>query len=175
MNDAQSLQDLLDLAMARHQVGSGRRLADVAKEHGFAVTHTTINAIRGRTYKSRPSDETLRAIAWLASVPDAVAFSAAGLVVPGPPFADELPPGVDTLSPKARRAVIELLRVLIDEERVRTGSAEVASSGPVPVLRRTRAGSRAGVALAARRGAPAHGHDGVTGEASQDPGGAEPA
>lgn len=63
-----------------------------------------------------PKEETLRALADLAGVSVETAFHAAGLPVPGPPLADELPPGSDNLSPKSRAAVIQMLRVLIDLE-----------------------------------------------------------
>ncbi len=162
MNEPQTLQGLLDVAMSTRGVTSGRRLAELAQSQGYPVTHTTVNAIRNRTYKSRPSDETLRAVAWLAGVPEAEAFAAAGVAVPGPPFADELPPGVDTLSPKARRAVIELLRVLVEEERARA-AATLTTQGPVE--------HRGQVALAARPGVPAHRPDAVSGEGTQAPAG----
>lgn len=116
MNASKNLQELLDDALVVQGLTSGRRLAEVAQAAGFVLTHTTVNAIRSGAYKSRPSEETLRAIAWLAGVSEAEAFTAAGLPVPGPPLADELPPGVDQLTAKARRVVIELLRVLVDTE-----------------------------------------------------------
>lgn len=126
VNEPRSLQELLDLAMQKRGVKSGRRLAQVAQDHGLVLTHTTVNALKAGTYKSRPTDETVRAIAWLAGVSDAVAFTAAGLRVPGPPFADELPPGVDILPPKKRKAVIELLRVLIEDEEVMANAQHAA-------------------------------------------------
>ena len=115
MNDPQTLRDLV-LEAKQKRGASVRQLAFAAQEHGFKVTGTTLNGIAAGTYKSEPREVTVRAIAWLAGVSVEDAFTAAGLPVPGPPFADELPPGVDKLSPKARRAVIELLRVLVDEE-----------------------------------------------------------
>lgn len=113
MNEPQTLRDLVELAVQRHQT-SGRQLAFLAQRAGHRVTVTTINHLRAGTYKSTPSAETLKAIAWLAGVPDEVAFMAAGQPAPGPPFADELPPGIDNLPPKARKALIEMARVLID-------------------------------------------------------------
>lgn len=115
MNDPQTLQDLV-LEAKRTRDTSVRQLAIAAKEHGFKITYTTLHGISAGTYKSTAREETVRAIAWLAGVSVEEAFTAAGLPVPGPPFADELPPGVDKLSPKARRAVIELLRVLVEQE-----------------------------------------------------------
>ena len=113
MNEPQSLRDLIDLAVTRHQT-SVRQLGTIAKSHGHKVVYTTLGNIRNGTYKSTPSDETIRAIAWLAGVNDEVAFMAAGQPVPGPPFAEELPPGVDNLPAKARKAAIDMLRVLVD-------------------------------------------------------------
>lgn len=116
MNEPRSLMDLALLARDRHGGSSARRLASLAQEHGFTLTYTTYAQILNGTYKSMPQDVTLRALAWLAGVSEAEAFTAAGRRVPGPPLADELPPGVDNLSPKARRAVIDLLRVLVEAE-----------------------------------------------------------
>ncbi len=80
--------------------------------------HTTINAIRNGTYKSEPSSDTIRAIAWLAGVSEATAFALAGRPAPGVPFKDELPDGVDQLSPKRRRIAVEMLRALIEAEQL---------------------------------------------------------
>lgn len=110
-----TLQSLL-LAAKRDRQASGRQLAALAQKHGFRVVGTTLNALIAGTYKSTPSDETVRAVAWLAGVTESEAFAAAGLPIPGPPLSDELPPGVDVLSPKARRVVVELLRVLVEQE-----------------------------------------------------------
>jgi hypothetical protein len=174
VNDPQTLQALLDAAMARRQVTSGRQLADLAKANGYALSHATVNLIRSGSHQRRPSEGTVRAIGWLAGVSEREAFAAAGLPVPGPPFADELPPGVDSLSPKARRAVIELLRVLVDEER--DGDAEHAA--PTKTARSaTAAGgpSKDEMGLAAMAGTPAYAERDATGEHSQDPGHDDPA
>ncbi|WP_422934950.1 hypothetical protein [Sinomonas sp. P47F7] len=113
MNEPTSLRDLVELAMRRHDT-SGRQLAFLAQKNGFTIAVTTVNHLKAGTYKSTPTAETIRAIAWLAGVSDEVAFTAAGQPVPGPPLADELPPGSDSLPPKARKAVIEMIRVLVD-------------------------------------------------------------
>lgn len=129
MNTPQTLKELLDLAVQQRSA-SGRQMAMLAQGHGFAVTSTTINQIRSGSYKSTPSVETIRAIAWLAGVSDEVAFTAAGQPVPGPPLADELPPGTDNLSPKSRKAVIEMLRVLIDLEASSHDDQEQPETNP---------------------------------------------
>lgn len=129
VNKPQSLRDLVQLAVQRHQT-SGRQLAMMAQREGFAITVTTINHLKAGTYKSVPAVETIRAIAWLAGVSDEVAFTAAGQPVPGPPLADELPPGTDNLSPKSRKAVIEMLRVLIDLEASSHDDQEQPEANP---------------------------------------------
>lgn len=116
VNQPNSLSDLVELAI-RHRDTSGLGLSQLAAKNGMQLTATTINQIRQGLYKSKPREGTLRALAWLAGVTDEVAFTAAGQAVPGPPFAEELPPGVDNLPAKARKAAIEMLRVLVDMNR----------------------------------------------------------
>lgn len=115
MKQPQTLIELAELAVAKRDA-SGRRLAELAQNEGFALASTTFNHIRAGRYKSAPTDETIRAIGWLAGVSDEVAFAAAGQKAPGLPLADELPPGADNLSPKARKTIIDLTRVLIEYE-----------------------------------------------------------
>lgn len=125
MNQPQSLRDLVELAI-QYRDTSGLGLSQLASSNGYRITTTTINAIRQGVYKSTPREGTLRALAWLAGVDASVAFTAAGQPVPGPPFAEELPPGVDNLSPKARKAVLDMLRVLVDLE----GSSDASNTEP---------------------------------------------
>ncbi|UUX60134.1 hypothetical protein [Glutamicibacter halophytocola] len=115
VNETDSLKGLVELALRRHDT-SARQLAFKAQEGGHKITYTTLNHIRNNTYKSAPGAVTLRAIAFLAGVEDSVAFAAAGQPVPGPPLADELPSGADNLSPKARKTLIDLARLLIEYE-----------------------------------------------------------
>lgn len=129
VNQPKSLSELVELAI-RKRDASGLGLSQLATKNGYHLTATTINQIRQGIYKSRPRAATIRAIAWLAGVNDEVAFTAAGQPVPGPPFAEELPPGVDNLPPKARKVAIDMLRVLVDmngvpdEERSEALSAQ---------------------------------------------------
>jgi len=119
-----SLQELIDLAVG-YDGSSVRELARKAQGAGFKVTYTTLHQIRNGTYKSTPKDETLRAIAYLARVDDSKAFAAAGQPVPGPPLADELPPGVDLLPAKSRKVLIDMARVLVDlNQDVNRGQAD---------------------------------------------------
>ena len=126
MPQSLTLRDLVQSARDSRGV-SVRQLAFQAEKAGYKVTYTTLHYISAGTYKSRPSASTLRAIAWLADVPEAMAFTAAGLPVPGPPLADELPPGSDDLSPRSRRTVIEVVRTLVALEQ-QSASAGVGVS-----------------------------------------------
>lgn len=128
MNNAESLQSLLDQAVAKRKT-SIRQLGFAAQDAGYKVVGTTLGHIRAGRYKSVPSAETIRAIAWLAGVDDSVAFAAAGQPVPGPPLADELPPGADNLSPKSRKAVVEMVRVLVDLETINNDTQAIQETG----------------------------------------------
>lgn len=96
---------------------------------GLSLNRTTASQIVRGSYKGEPSDGTIRAIGWLAGVDDEDAFAAAGRRSPGLPFAEELPPGVDDLSPKERRAAIEMLRTLVAQRREINRYVD-SSSGP---------------------------------------------
>lgn len=135
-----TLAGLIDLAFERHEVRSGAELERVAQGLGLKIVATTINHIRAHTYKPKPRKATLEALAKLAGVPLAVAYDAADLPAPGPPFAEQLPDGVDYLTPTEREAVIGILRVLV--ERHETGEEGVfgpsigAQQGGVSELQR---------------------------------------
>ncbi|MGF6835891.1 hypothetical protein QF015_004092 [Paenarthrobacter sp. TE4293] len=163
MNQPQSLSELVELA-AQYRDASGLGLAQLAAKNGHQVTATTINQIRQGLYKSKPREGTLRALAWLAGVSDEVAFTAAGQTVPGPPFAEELPPGVDNLSPKARKVVLDMVRVLVDLEKSADASNTDAEEQPTDIRdagkrRNARPGQKTGLAVVpANPDAPADGN-----------------
>lgn len=122
-----TLRDLIQQAADTRQL-SGRALADLAQQQGFQIAHATVNAIRSGSYKSRPSDDTIRAIAWLAGTSDRVAYEAAGQRPPRRPFADDLPPGVDTLEDRERRAAVAILSALVAQQ-ARIDEARTPASG----------------------------------------------
>lgn len=128
MKPTNSLPELIDLAVSKHKT-SVRQMSFTAQKNGYRVTATTLNQIRNGSYKSKPSKETLAAIAWLAGVDETLVYAAAGQPVPGPPLADELPPGADLLSPKSRKAVVEMVRVLVDLEAGSNGKQEDSEPG----------------------------------------------
>jgi hypothetical protein len=125
----ETLRDLLNRASDLHDGASGRRLTDLARAHGFPVTHTTINQIRSGTYSAEPGERTLKAIAWLAQVDLARVYKAAQVPVPGPPLADELPPGSDYLTPRQRAAVITVIRAMLPAED-EGGEPDAEDAGP---------------------------------------------
>lgn len=117
---ALTLRDLIDRALERHQVKHVSNLEVIAKRGGHEIVATTINGIRSGAYNSRPKRKTLEALAFLAGVVPEVAYEAADLPVPGPPFAEQLPEGVDLLSPREREAAIGVLRAMVDARRALT-------------------------------------------------------
>lgn len=129
MNETDTLRGLIAKAR-RERDKSVRQLALAAQEAGHKIVGTTLNAIEAGTYHSVPTAETIRAIGWLARVSDDVAFTAAGRPVPGPPFAEELPPGVDDLTSPERRAAIAILRVLISQRQEINRYVDQAASSP---------------------------------------------
>lgn len=82
MSKVETLADLLKVASARHNGASGRRLAEIAIAEGHDVSHATLNRIRQGKYSSRPTENTVRAIAFLAGVSDETAFMVAGSQAP---------------------------------------------------------------------------------------------
>lgn len=122
MNAPRTLRELLVEASGHGEL-STRQLemkVDAAREKGrlsSRLNRVTISNILNGSYKSRPTDDTIRAIAYLAGVTDEVAFTAAGRRAPGRPFAEDLPDGVDDLTPKEREAAVYMLRVLVQQRR----------------------------------------------------------
>lgn len=113
------LQQVIDQRKSAGSPAAYRDLEQAVKDEeersprGLTLNRQTVSDIIRGTYTKEPYAGTIRAIAWLAEVPEDVAFTAAGKKPPGEPFADELPPGVDDLSRSERRAAIEMLRTLI--------------------------------------------------------------
>jgi len=117
-----TLRDLVDLAFTRHNARYGTDLERLAKANGYKIVSQTINQIRNGTYRSRPENPTIDAIAFLAGVPVKDAYVAAGLPIPGPPLSQELPDGVNNLSPKARDLIIRVARFCVESEQGNPGN-----------------------------------------------------
>ena len=116
-DEPQTLQDLARLASERHDGKRGRALGRIAAKHGLTLTYTTFDNIYSGKYMSTPKRETVDALAVLASVPKETAYKVAGLPLPQAPFAEQLPPDVDTLDADQRRVLIEMARVLVEQNR----------------------------------------------------------
>lgn len=110
-----SLMELIEVAAKRHGGASGRRLAELAQRAGHDISHATLNRLRQGTYASRPTDASIRAIAYLAEVPETMAFTAVGV---RPPAADHyhVPTEAQRMNTRQRRAVDELLRAFVVEQ-----------------------------------------------------------
>lgn len=118
-----NLQDLLQRAVQRREsagiANSTRALTEeVRKEEernprGLQFNPTIASRILRGIHPGQLSNGTIRAIAYLAGVGDEEAFTAAGRKAPGLPFQEELPPGIDDLTPADRKAALSILRQLI--------------------------------------------------------------
>ncbi|AMS03853.1 immunity repressor [Gordonia phage BaxterFox] len=76
MSEPTTLADFVELASQKHNNASGRRLAEIAAAHGYEVSHSTLNRIRRGTYGSVPTESVLKAVAYLAGVPEERVLSA---------------------------------------------------------------------------------------------------
>lgn len=113
-----SLRQIAQMASDNNGGAKGRELDRIAKSKGLTLSYTTVNKIIAGTYTSRPGIKTVEALATLAGVPMAEAYSAAGLEAPQASLAEQLPPDADTLTPDQRRVVIDLTRVFIKQNRL---------------------------------------------------------
>lgn len=109
---SKSLRDLIEIAVKRHDGASGRRLADIAQQAGHDISHATLNRLRQGAYASQPTDASIRAIAYLAEVPETVAFASVGV---RPPMSEQyqLPAEAQRMDTRQRRALDELLRAFV--------------------------------------------------------------
>jgi pyruvate/2-oxoglutarate dehydrogenase complex dihydrolipoamide acyltransferase (E2) component len=116
---SRSLIDLIDVAAQRHGGASGRRLAELAQHAGHDISHATLNRLRQGTYATRPSDASIRAIAFLADVSENTAFAAAGVRAPTT-VAYEPPREAQRMSTRQRKALDELIRAFATEPAATT-------------------------------------------------------
>ena len=106
---SKSLIDLIEIAATRHDGASGRRLAELAQRAGHDISHATLNRLRQGTYATRPSDASIRAIAYLAEVSENVAFGAAGVSAPAA-VVYQAPAEAQRMTTRQRKALDELIR-----------------------------------------------------------------
>lgn len=123
---SRSLIDLIDLAAQRHGGASGRRLAELAQRAGHDISHATLNRLRQGTYATRPSDASIRAIAYLADVSENTAFAAAGVTAPTA-VVYQPPAEAQRMSTRQRKALDELIRAFVcGETPARTAEVDFA-------------------------------------------------
>ena len=113
---SRSLIDLIGIAAQRHGGASGRRLAELAQHAGHDISHATLNRLRQGTYATRPSDASIRAIAYLADVSENVAFAAAGVSAPAA-VVYQPPAEAQRMSTRQRKALDELIRAFAADDK----------------------------------------------------------
>jgi hypothetical protein len=120
---SRSLIELIDIAAQRHGGASGRRLAELAQRAGHDISHATLNRLRQGTYATRPSDASIRAIAYLADVSENTAFAAAGVTAPAA-AAYQPPAEAQRMTTRQRKAINELIRAFVAEVPPATAGVE---------------------------------------------------
>jgi hypothetical protein len=141
MDAALNLQDLLRRAVDDRTGAPLRGIQarveaeEAIRPRGMSLNRTTASQILRGAHRGVPSPATIRAIGWLAGVPDDVAFAAAGRPEPGPPLADELPAGTDTLDRRERSVVLDVVRTLLvhRQEADQHKAAHAAALGEVEI------------------------------------------
>ena len=113
---SKSLIDLIEIAAARHGGASGRRLAELAQRAGHDISHATLNRLRQGTYATRPSDASIRAIAYLSDVSENVAFAAAAVAAPAA-VVYQAPAEAQRMSTRQRKALDELIRAFAADDK----------------------------------------------------------
>ncbi|WP_413456030.1 hypothetical protein ACLQ8T_06010 [Glutamicibacter sp. FR1] len=116
-NENPSLRDIAQRASDIHGGIRGRALDREAKKLGLTLSYTTVDKILAGTYTSRPTRATLEALSKMAQVPLSTVYEAANMTMPMRPFAEQLPPEVDTLKADQRRIMIDLARQFVKQNK----------------------------------------------------------
>jgi hypothetical protein len=144
----ETLQDLL-LEHQRKTGDSARDFERKAAALGHPVDRTTIAQIAAGTYRRKTQERTFDAIAAVTGVPVETVRALAGRPPRPKPFAEELPPDTDHLSPASRRAVVGVIRALLNAESGAVTPGDEASPDNVREL--PKRGTHGGERAAARR------------------------
>ena len=143
----ETMQDIIEEILARPDVRSARHMDQLATKMGYSLAYTSISAIRNGTHSGKYQTRTLEAIAAVGNMPRKRVYAAAGLPLPGKPFADELPDDVDFLDRPSREAVLGVVRVLLEAR----SPSRAVTTDPQDTTSRPRPGE-----AAAPRGARGH-------------------
>ncbi|VFA94734.1 Uncharacterised protein [Nocardia farcinica] len=129
--------------IADHIAATGRSYRDLTHASGDRVKHQTFQELKSGPPRSWPkSTETIRGIAQALGLSEravVLAFARSlGVDVEGASlFAQQLPPGVDDLTPEERRAAIEMLRVLVAQRKaINERAPELHATTAAPRSRR---------------------------------------
>lgn len=112
-----TLKEIAQAASDNNGGARGRQLGRIAERKGLTLSYTTVDKLLAGTYTSRPSRRTLEALAQLSGVPVEKVYAAAQVAPPQARFADQLPPGVDSLTPEQRKVIIDIIRVFLKDNR----------------------------------------------------------
>lgn len=112
----ETLRDIAQLAFDRHQV-KGRGMERLAESGGKWISRSTFDRIYAGTYRSRPTTETLVALAYLANVSEERVYKAAGRKYESRKFADDLPDEIDNLTGEQREALLSTARAFLNANR----------------------------------------------------------
>lgn len=107
----QSLAEVVDLAMEKQQVDSGRALARRSEELDLALSYTVINNLRRNQYLHRFTEEKRERLAKLAGVPRRVVDELAGIRSLAP---FKLPERATELTGDQRKAVLAVVNAFIE-------------------------------------------------------------
>ncbi len=109
---------------------TGNGISRAAQERGYTLSPTTVLTYVNGTHAQKPSDQVLRAFADVLDISLDELREAAGDPPPLTEF--RLPPSAERLSPRARAAVVELIRLLGDNRSAPALTVEFRHAGDTP-------------------------------------------
>lgn len=109
---------------------TGNGISRAAQELGYTLSPTTVLTYVNGTHAQKPSDQVLRAFADVLDISLDELREAAGDPPPLTEF--RLPPYAERLSPRARAAVVELIRLLGDNRSAPALTVELRHAGDTP-------------------------------------------
>lgn len=122
------LSELLTSALPTGWTGNG--ISRAAQDRGYTLSPTTVLAYVNGAHAQKPSDQVLRAFADVLDVELDELREAAGDPLPSTQY--RLPPYADQLTPQARAAVSELVRLLVDSRSASPLTVGARHSGDAP-------------------------------------------
>lgn len=118
-----TLREVAERASSKLGTTVRRDLEEKAERRGRKISRQTWNDLLNGKYNRKPGDDLLRNLAALSGVPLNDVRSAAGVPMPGSPFADDLPEDADYIQGNARKILIDAIRLFAQQGR-RTAELE---------------------------------------------------